>query len=329
MLPTCLAKDFVTREVVSISFHPSQPWLAIASGKELYLWHYGRERLLSPWVLMHREQHFRGAEFTLDGKYLITAQADDSTAAHYINGRKEMTVHVQLWKLNIEALCEWFRSSENEAISAEEAFEGPPQTIIRNAALYNDGGFDISQRGDSVCAVRFIPEERAEPKLSKLPRSSVGRGRARARHRAIARSVFDKEEDAPNGGRFELVSASIMPGSVGNLLQRIELSTVEATGITSVKFSPTGDYIMLGRGRRPCAEGSDGLQPSGCRERSPVVSIYQTFGNAGEMRLFAEILSPEDAANIAVFHPLPGNGLAYGTQQGLVKAFKRSPMSLS
>ena len=289
---------------------------------------------------MEKAQHFRGAEFTLDGLSLITAQADDSTAAHYINGRKEMTVHVQLWTLNVEALRAWFLRGENVPISAHDAFKGAAQTIIRNAALYNDGGFDVSSKGDLVCAVRFIPDEDTEAqaedgvsKVAKFPRSSRGRGRARSWHRSIARSVFDKEEEPKSNGRFELVCASIAVGSIGKIVQSVQLSKAEATGITSVKFSPTADYIVLGRGRRSCNDTSAQEETRGSSEeassKSAVVSIYKRFGNdevGADMTLFSEIHSAEDAANIALFNPLPGHGLAYGTQKGLVKIFRRAPL---
>lgn len=105
------------------------------------------------------------------------------------------------------------------------------------------------------------------------------------------------------------------------------------TFVTSVKLSPTSEYILLG-----CSRGNTAadvsvygviLRPSlnnvcccawqrdSSSWQHPVAAIWRL----GDMKRMSTLLSrtdqnEEDDANVALFHPKAGAGVVYGTKQG-------------
>jgi activator-of-BECN1-regulated-autophagy protein 1 len=43
-----------------------------------------------------------------------------------------------------------------------------------------------------------------------------------------------------------------------------------------------------------------------------------------DLKTVSVLLDEDDEVNIAQFHPIPGNGIVYGTKRGKVKAFRRN-----
>jgi len=86
------------------------------------------------------------------------------------------------------------------------------------------------------------------------------------------------------------------------------------TFVTSVKLSPTGEFVLLG-----CSRGNSGSEADGALWQHPVAAVWRL----GDMQRMATLtsrteLEEEDDANVALFHPCPGAGVVYGTKQGQV-----------
>ena len=85
--------------------------------------------------------------------------------------------------------------------------------------------------------------------------------------------------------------------------------------LTSIQFSPTSAHVLLAYGRRHAA--LEILMPHG-DSFSQVHTILEVFCTEN-MRLVRIIPSVEDEVNAACFHPIPGQGIAYGTKEGRLR----------
>jgi len=121
-----------------------------------------------------------------------------------------------------------------------------------------------------------------------------------------------------NFGIYKLVLVSLEPSRLGEVHSATTLSNSQACGITSVKLSTTLHSVVVGYGGRwrPCveAEGSTG--------ESRVVLVFGYADNRRRMEELRCIMSRNEDANIACFHPRPGHGLIYGTRQGRLIAIR-------
>ncbi|CAK4110251.1 unnamed protein product [Aphanomyces euteiches] len=107
-----------------------------------------------------------------------------------------------------------------------------------------------------------------------------------------------------------LALLSLAPdASLGSVVQTSLLAETAAGGVTSVKFSPSGAYVLLGYGVR------DRIQRINQFPLHRVTRIYRWE----DMSLVSHVESDVDDVNIALFHPLPGFGFLYGTKQGRVR----------
>ncbi|RHY58851.1 hypothetical protein DYB30_004499, partial [Aphanomyces astaci] len=95
----------------------------------------------------------------------------------------------------------------------------------------------------------------------------------------------------------------------GTVVQTALLAETAAGGVTSVKFSPSGAYVLLGYGVR------DRIQRINQFPLHRVTRMYRWE----DMSLVSHVESDADDVNIALFHPLPGGGFLYGTKQGRVR----------
>jgi hypothetical protein len=105
--------------------------------------------------------------------------------------------------------------------------------------------------------------------------------------------------------------ASVFEG--GRILHAAPLECATAIGVTCVKFSPQGDYCLLGYGVRE-SQARDG-------EPHRVTALYQIDG----MVNVATLTSTRDDVNIARFHPCSGQGFVYGTKQVRVRVLSCQP----
>lgn len=85
--------------------------------------------------------------------------------------------------------------------------------------------------------------------------------------------------------------------------------------LTSIQFSPTSSHVLLAYGRR---HPSLLLLMADAESFSQVHTILEIF-DAKSMRLVRVIPSVEDEVNAACFHPIPGQGIAYGTKEGRLR----------
>ncbi|OQR91411.1 hypothetical protein ACHHYP_04705 [Achlya hypogyna] len=114
---------------------------------------------------------------------------------------------------------------------------------------------------------------------------------------------------APHYQSTWLALISLSDETFGSVLQTTLLAETAAGGVTSVKFSPTGAYVLLGYGVR------DRIQRINQFPLHRVTRIYRWE----DMALVSHMESEVDDVNIALFHPLPGHGFIYGTKQGRLR----------
>ncbi|EQC38924.1 hypothetical protein SDRG_03882 [Saprolegnia diclina VS20] len=114
---------------------------------------------------------------------------------------------------------------------------------------------------------------------------------------------------APHYQSTWLALISLSDETFGNVVQTTLLAETAAGGVTSVKFSPTGAYVLLGYGVR------DRIQRINQFPLHRVTRIYRWE----DMTLVSHMESEVDDVNIALFHPLPGHGFIYGTKQGRLR----------
>lgn len=127
-----------------------------------------------------------------------------------------------------------------------------------------------------------------------------------------------------------VVTVSLEPHRLGCLLEAAPLDGTKANGVTCVKFSPSGEFLLLGYGVREHAstrgddddgnrteEEDDDAEP--CH---PVTALYRIQGG---MTHVSSMMSRDDDVNIARFHPHSGHGFVYGTKQGRVRILSPKP----
>ena len=128
-----------------------------------------------------------------------------------------------------------------------------------------------------------------------------------------ARHAAAGEEDG-----FRLALVSLAGSQCGVLRDSTRVSRGEAKEITSVKFSPSCAFILVGYQRR-------GNAAAAAAGRHLVATIYRTE----DMCRVNEIQSHDDDVNIALFHPFVGEGFVYGTKQGQVCIVRPSSSRLT
>jgi activating molecule in BECN1-regulated autophagy protein 1 len=84
--------------------------------------------------------------------------------------------------------------------------------------------------------------------------------------------------------------------------------------ITSTKLSPSNKCCMIGFGVR-----TEGVVYG--HAQSDVACEIITLA---DMRTTCTLTDSEDEVNIAQFHPVPGNGILYGTKKGRIRKYQRS-----
>ncbi|GER41684.1 transducin family protein / WD-40 repeat family protein, partial [Striga asiatica] len=89
--------------------------------------------------------------------------------------------------------------------------------------------------------------------------------------------------------------------------------------LTSIKFSPTSEHLLLAYGRR-----HNSLLKSVVIDGDTTVPIYTILEiyRVSDMELVRVLPSAEDEVNVACFHPLVGGGLVYGTKEGKLRTLQ-------
>ena len=96
---------------------------------------------------------------------------------------------------------------------------------------------------------------------------------------------------------------------VGNLMK----------AITSTKLSPTKKCCMIGFGVRTKGVVYGHFMNDACCE---IIDLRN-------MSTVCVLSDPQDEVNIAQFHPVPGNGILYGTKMGKIRRYLRSSQQAS
>ena len=225
-----------------------------------------------------------------------------------------------------------------------------PRVIVNHAMLYNAGGFALSpderfivvcveKESESVDEMDMRSRSSAMPTLllppplpgRRVAANNENRGGTMSRLSELSVSTTNGTTDDAltltppvlsrslrrNESNYCLRVMSIFSEQDekegrGRVIVSRDIEIARAREITSVKFSPSCEYILLGYQKR--TEGIDVLRNNMRTNERAVGRVYR----ACDMKLVNTITRPDDDVNIALFHPMQGNGFVYGTKQGRV-----------
>ena len=348
----------VDKHVVGLDFHPFEPIVVglfsqstpsqnlslfihtyiqiIASVQALHMWRYQTDQSASVAMRTNRGRSLRCVQFLSSGEYIVVGLTEKRMRVRGgIN-----TVELSMFRFNCRS----------RPILTE------PRVIVRHVMLYNAGGFALSpderfivvcvekESESSVDEIDMRSRSLAMPTLL-LPPSLPGRrvvaanneirGGTMSRLSELSVSTNGTTNDAStinftpltppvlsrslrrNESKYCLRVLSIFSDQDkkegrGRVIVSRDIEIARAREITSVKFSPSCEYILLGYQKR--TEGIDVLRNNMRTNERAVGRVYR----ACDMKLVNTITRPDDDVNIALFHPMQGNGFVYGTKQGRV-----------
>lgn len=150
--------------IISMSFHPSGEFLAVASGSRLELWEWGRQTRFasttttSCFLPINHLRNIRAVAFHPDGQYLFVAAPDAPRT------NNDAVTYCSLYAL---PFAQW-QSLHNDASNqhlVDDSNQNTPlnltyhPVLLPQIHLYSDGGFDLSKDGRFLvtCARLFIP----------------------------------------------------------------------------------------------------------------------------------------------------------------------------
>eukprot|EP00526_Cylindrotheca_closterium_P007767 CAMPEP_0113634660 /NCGR_PEP_ID=MMETSP0017_2-20120614/18055_1 /TAXON_ID=2856 /ORGANISM="Cylindrotheca closterium" /LENGTH=671 /DNA_ID=CAMNT_0000545383 /DNA_START=210 /DNA_END=2222 /DNA_ORIENTATION=+ /assembly_acc=CAM_ASM_000147 len=171
---TCLAMIRLEYAIISLSFHPSGKVLGVANGTKLNFWGLGNlddwsesggtqnggdTRVLGMLTEVDQGHMLRCVHFPPAGKTVIvggvnkpdTNQQNSRPLRGGISGGG-MTFYLKLFDFNLPMTVD--RQSRKQFASTRtraRALENP-RVFVPRALLYNDGGFDVSPDGKTLCA---------------------------------------------------------------------------------------------------------------------------------------------------------------------------------
>lgn len=283
----CLAYAEVGGSVMSLSFHPEGSVLAIASGRrestfwgELYLWDYRNARSVggapNPKNVYGHEFGLRCVRFNPSGTALILALANVNP---------------------FQAEYPTYQLVINEYDAAQMSLRNARRVLVHQVHLYSDGGLDVSPCGRYL--VTCAP-----------PSASAGDAR---NPRGAALVIVNVR----TGKRLKSCSLeNILKGRSGehspstvSSAQRLLSFGPHPKGVTSVKFSPSQDLVVLGYGVRE--EYSRPLN---------FPHVVTAVFRLSDMSVLSVFTSYVDDVNVARFIPFSGHGILYGSKQGSLVA---------
>lgn len=293
--------------VITISFHPSGEYLAVASGSILNIWDCKND-VTSKTV--HHGRTIRALMFHPSGKFLFIAAPSGP--------RIDQLQFVQLF------YCSFFTLLRDDC--PEELTQFP--VLIRNIHCYSDGGIDISRDGRHLVTCAFSHsgaptatladhevnqnlDEDAIPCL-QLPPASKGFNQYNAKpskrlvdmsdaglissHESNESSVrvyelnmFSQEM----GGESTVVATFVRQKPVGYQLMK---------AIVSAKFSFTGNFVLLGYGIR---NSSRRVQDHPCPQVACEILRCGINKFETELSTAAIFTDHEDEVNISVVSLIP------------------------
>ena len=222
-----------------------------------------------------------------------------AAAAGIIGAEAPCHVRIRLWRADWagagwegpggEAAC--------EAAAAARAAPPPPPPLPPSPLLTIPGAVLCSEMG-----AHFSPDG----------------------HRLAACVAATTEGGGASGAPppYELRLYSTAPGPAwGTVLSARPLPAPQC--LTSIQFSPTGEHVLVAYGRRHPAllvvgGGGGGSGGGGAPPPPPRFTVLEVFASPS-LRPVSSLASGADEVNAALFCPVPGGGLAYGTKEGRLR----------
>ena len=118
---------------------------------------------------------------------------------------------------------------------------------------------------------------------------------------------------------YELRIYSMEAETFGEILHARPIRAAHC--LTSIRFSPTSEHLLLAYGRRHMTLLQSIVADAETGSLIPIHTILEIY-RVSDMQLVRVIPSAEDEVNVACFHPWPGGGIAYGTKEGKLRLLR-------
>ena len=130
----------------------------------------------------------------------------------------------------------------------------------------------------------------------------------------------DNDSECYESGKitYELRVLSVEPATFGQVIVAKNLSAAHC--LTSIQFSPTSQHVLVAYGRRHMALLDSVVADAGTI--TPMHTVMEVY-SLPDLDLVETFASAEDEVNVAIFHPVPGEGIAYGTKEGRLQRIYR------
>lgn len=155
--------------IISLAFQPHGPYIAVASGPQLYMWdwdgiletsHHHRGAVSRSRLLLTHSRNIRAVMFHPHGDLAFAAAPDPPRLPNATSTPCRLYAFV---------CSELLRNHTSEPFALDSL-----PALIPQVHLYSDGGIDISADGKHVftCAILFVPPIRAESPTSPVGHST-------------------------------------------------------------------------------------------------------------------------------------------------------------
>ena len=121
----------------------------------------------------------------------------------------------------------------------------------------------------------------------------------------------ERSNGRPGEPLFQLAMVGLEDHNYGSILAFKTIAWTAARGTTSVKFSPSSEFALVGYGVR-----SGGGHPG---ESTEVIALFRILEKRATMYRVRSMQSRDDDLNISLFDPYCGGSFIFGTKQGLIK----------
>ncbi len=332
----------VENAIISMSFHPFENLLALVVVNQCMFWKYEKDEkaIVNKCDAASQNRSVESTErnppvmrcvmFTRDGKYIVIGETN-GPVKNFVSSADSSNltaIRLVLYEYVPEVVAlrppgEWSLACVN------------PRVITETALLYNCGGVDFSPCSTKLVACivddRLDEDGTRDQGVVRSHRRDV-RGGKTAKSAGKLDESFSlsspKQDSGTDGASdngikvppflrravrrrastpYKVAIFSLESRNFGSFIMTAPLSKSVALGVTSVKFSPSASFIILGCGARPAHSHS--------HPHPAIVSIYR----CEDMKLTSNMRSERDDLNIALFHPSPGNGFYYGTRHGKIR----------
>uniref|UniRef100_A0A7S2WZ10 WD40 repeat domain-containing protein n=3 Tax=Chloropicon primus TaxID=1764295 RepID=A0A7S2WZ10_9CHLO len=115
---------------------------------------------------------------------------------------------------------------------------------------------------------------------------------------------------------YELRIYSMESETFGQILHARPIRAAHC--LTSIRFSPTSEHLLLAYGRRHMTLLQSIVADAGTGNLIPIHTILEIY-RVSDMQLVRVLPSAEDEVNVATWSPFPGGGIAYGTKEGKLR----------